>query len=143
MDSARHVILRVLNPLFLSQLASYDVAVSARQVIIRMLTPRFLSQMVSYDVAFIVHLSLREGDNLREPRGDSLRQGCRPADPHAHRHLQRRGKPGRARGLHSLTSEFNLRTFRNTSLTLELNLSTLGTHQRVNLGQTGEKVSLS
>jgi len=47
------------------------------------------------------------------------------------------------RSLHSLTSALNLRTFGNTSLTLELNLSTLGTHQRVKLGYMGDKVSLS
>jgi len=35
------------------------------------------------------------------------------------------------RGLHSLTSELNLRTFGNTSLPLELNLSTLGPHPLV------------
>jgi len=43
------------------------------------------------------------------------------------------------RGLHSLTSQLNLRTFGNTSLTLELNLSTFETHPRVNLGYTGTK----
>ena len=46
------------------------------------------------------------------------------------------------RGLHSLTSELNLRTFGITSLTLELNLSTFGTPPRVNLGYMGHKVSL-
>jgi hypothetical protein len=35
------------------------------------------------------------------------------------------------RGLHSLASELNLKTFRSTPLTLELNLSTFGTHPRV------------
>jgi hypothetical protein len=45
-------------------------------------------------------------------------------------------------GLHSLTSELNLRTFRNTSLTSELNLSTFGPHPRVDLGYVGDKVSL-
>ena len=45
--------------------------------------------------------------------------------------------------LHSLTSKLNLRTFGNTSLTLELNLSTLGTHPRVNLGYMGDRVSSS
>ncbi len=48
----------------------------------------------------------------------------------------------RGRGLHSFSSELNLRIFGNTSLTSELNLSTLGTHPRVNLGYTGDKVSL-
>jgi hypothetical protein len=47
------------------------------------------------------------------------------------------------RGLHSLTSELNLRTFGNTSLTSELNLSTYGAHPRVTLGYIGDKVSLS
>jgi hypothetical protein len=47
------------------------------------------------------------------------------------------------RGLHSLTSELNLRTFGNTSLTLELNLSIFGTHPRVTLGYMGDTVSLS
>jgi len=47
------------------------------------------------------------------------------------------------KALHPLTSELNLRTFGNTLLTLELNLSTLGTHQRINLGYIGDKVSLS
>jgi hypothetical protein len=46
------------------------------------------------------------------------------------------------RGLHSLTSKLNLRTFGNTSLLLELNLSTIGAHPRVNLGYLGDKVSL-
>ena len=36
-----------------------------------------------------------------------------------------------------------LQALRDTSLTLELNLSTLGTHPRVNLGYMGDKVSLS
>ena len=35
------------------------------------------------------------------------------------------------RGLHSLNSKLNSRTFGNTSLTLELNLSTFWTHPRV------------
>ena len=48
-----------------------------------------------------------------------------------------------ARGLHSLTSQLNLRTFRNTSLTLELNLSTFGIRPRVNLGYIGDTISLS
>jgi hypothetical protein len=48
--------------------------------------------------------------------------------------------PGR--GLHSLTSELNLRTFANASLTLELNLSTFRTHPRVYLGYMRDKVSL-
>jgi hypothetical protein len=47
------------------------------------------------------------------------------------------------RGLHSLTSKLNLRTFGNSSLTSELNLSTFGTHPRVNWGCMGDKVSLS
>ena len=47
------------------------------------------------------------------------------------------------RGLHSLTSELNLKTFGNTSLTFELNLSTFGPHPRVNLGYMGDKLSLS
>jgi len=47
------------------------------------------------------------------------------------------------RGLHSLTSKLNLRTFGNTSLTLELNLNTIGPHPRVNLGYMGDNVSLS
>jgi hypothetical protein len=37
----------------------------------------------------------------------------------------------KGRGLHSLTSKLNLRTFRNTSLTLELNLSSFGPYLRV------------
>ena len=36
-----------------------------------------------------------------------------------------------------------LEVLRDTSLTLELNLSTFGTHPRVNLGYMGDKVSLS
>jgi len=36
-----------------------------------------------------------------------------------------------------------LEDLRDTSLTLELNLSTCGTHPRVNLGCMGDKVSLS
>jgi hypothetical protein len=55
------------------------------------------------------------------------------------------GRAGHARahgrGLHSLTSELNLRTFWNTSLPVELNLSTFGTRPRVNLGNVGDKVS--
>ena len=47
------------------------------------------------------------------------------------------------RGLHSLTSELNLRTFGNTSLTLELNWSVFRTHPRVNLGHMGDKVLVS
>jgi len=47
-----------------------------------------------------------------------------------------------SRGLHSLTSELNLRTFGNKPLPLELNLHTFGPHPRVNLGM-GDKVSLS
>ena len=47
------------------------------------------------------------------------------------------------RGLHSLTSEPNLRTLGNTSLTLEPNLSTFGTQPRVTLGHMGDTASLS
>jgi hypothetical protein len=47
------------------------------------------------------------------------------------------------RGLHSLTSQLNLRTLGNASLTLELILSTIGTHPRVDLGHIGDKVSFS
>jgi len=36
-----------------------------------------------------------------------------------------------------------LEALRNTSLTLELNLSTFGTHPRINLGHVGHNVSLS
>ena len=36
-----------------------------------------------------------------------------------------------------------LKDLRDSSLTLELNLSTLGTHPRVNLGQMGDRVRLS
>jgi len=35
-----------------------------------------------------------------------------------------------------------LEDLRDTLLTLELNLSTFGTHSRINLGHTGDKVSL-
>ena len=51
----------------------------------------------------------------------------------------RRGGGGGGRGSHSLTSELNLRTFGNTSLTLELNSSTSGTHPRVELVWVGIK----
>jgi len=44
------------------------------------------------------------------------------------------------RGLHSLTTELNLRTIWDTSITLELNLSTFGTHPRVRLGSMGDEV---
>jgi hypothetical protein len=47
------------------------------------------------------------------------------------------------RGLHSLTSELNLRTLGNTSLPLELNLSTFGPHPRGMLDYTGDTVSSS
>ena len=50
---------------------------------------------------------------------------------------------GGGRGLHSFTSELNLSTFRDTSLTLEFNLSTLGTHPRVRLCYMGHNVSFS
>ena len=50
-------------------------------------------------------------------------------------------KPGT--GLHSLTTKLNLRTFGKTSLPLELNLSTIGPHPRVNQGDMGDKVGLS
>jgi hypothetical protein len=46
------------------------------------------------------------------------------------------------RGLHSLTSQLNLRTFGSTSLTSELNLSTFGPYPRVNSGCMGYKFSL-
>jgi len=42
-----------------------------------------------------------------------------------------------------LPFKLNLRTFGNTSLPLALNLSTFGPRPRVNLGQMGDKVSLS
>jgi hypothetical protein len=45
-------------------------------------------------------------------------------------------------GLHSLTSQLDMRTFGNTSFTLELNLITYGTHPRVRLGYMGDNVSL-
>jgi len=44
-DSARHVIKRIMNPRFLNQMDS------ARHVIKRIMNPRFLNQMASYDVA--------------------------------------------------------------------------------------------
>jgi hypothetical protein len=47
------------------------------------------------------------------------------------------------RGLHSLTSEIQLEDLRDTSLTLELNLSTFTTHPQVNLGLMGDEASLS
>jgi len=47
-----------------------------------------------------------------------------------------------SRGLRSLTSELNLRTFGNTSLALKLNLSTLGTHPQLNLGSYGGQSKL-
>ena len=62
---------------------------------------------------------------------------------HAHSSLKIYNRKDRARGLHSLTSELNLRTFGNASLKLELNLSTLGTPQRFNVGDMGDKVSLT
>jgi hypothetical protein len=48
----------------------------------------------------------------------------------------------KGRGLHCFTSELNLRTFRDAMLTLQLNLSTFGTHPRVNLGHMGDKREL-
>ena len=48
-----------------------------------------------------------------------------------------------SRGLHSLTSKLNLRTFGDTSLTLELNLSNFGTDPRVDVVYKGDTVSLS
>ena len=45
------------------------------------------------------------------------------------------------RGLHPLISKLNLRAFGNTSLSLELNLSTFEPHPRVNLGLVRGKVS--
>jgi len=50
---------------------------------------------------------------------------------------------GLGRGLHSLPSKLNLRTFGITSRQLELNVSTFGPRPPVNLGCTGDKVSLS
>jgi len=52
------------------------------------------------------------------------------------------GLPG-DRGLHSLTSELNFEDLQDTSLTIELNLSTFGTHPRVKLSSMGDKVRLS
>jgi hypothetical protein len=46
------------------------------------------------------------------------------------------------RVLHSLTSKLNLRSLRNTSLTLELNLSTFRTRPRVNVGHMGDKIKV-
>jgi len=51
-----------------------------------------------------------------------------------------RANPLRGRGfIHSFTFQLNLRSFGNTSLTSELNLSTFGPHPRVKLGQMGTK----
>jgi hypothetical protein len=50
--------------------------------------------------------------------------------------------PGR-RGLHSPTSELNLKDLQDTSLAVQLNLSTFGTHPRINLGHAGDKASFS
>jgi hypothetical protein len=47
------------------------------------------------------------------------------------------------RGLHSLPSKLNLRTFGITSLPLELNLSTFGPRPRFDLGCAGNEVILS
>jgi len=49
MDSARHFIKRHLNPGFLSQTASYEVA--SVSFFKRNLNPGFLSQTASYDAA--------------------------------------------------------------------------------------------
>jgi hypothetical protein len=62
--------------------------------------------------------------------------------PHHRAQVHEPGAPQvPGRGLHSLTSELNLRTFGNASLTLELNLSTSGTHPRVSLGYMRDKQS--
>ena len=53
MDCARHFIKRVLNPHFLSQSASYDVASTIHQ------NPRFLNQTASFDVASSIRESPR------------------------------------------------------------------------------------
>jgi len=46
MECAHHVITRIMNPRFLSYMASYDVASA------------FLCYMASYDVASAIHQSL-------------------------------------------------------------------------------------
>jgi hypothetical protein len=65
MDSARHVITRMLNPRLLGMLAWHPMTRrmmdSARHIIKRMLNPRFLNDMASYDVASALDQSLREG----------------------------------------------------------------------------------
>ena len=50
---------------------------------------------------------------------------------------------GRRQGLTLAHFTAQLEDLRDTSLTVELNLSTFGTHPRVRLGQIGDKVSLS
>jgi hypothetical protein len=45
------------------------------------------------------------------------------------------------RGLHSLNFRAQLEDLRDTSLTLELNLSTFGPHSRVTLGYMADKVT--
>jgi len=69
MDSAHHVITRILNPQILSKTASYDAASnisygrmdSVRHVIKRIFVPRFLSSMAPFDVASTIHQSLEAG----------------------------------------------------------------------------------
>ena len=56
MDSARHVINRILSSRSLSQMASYDVASAVHQL--RILKPRSFGQMASYDVASTIHQDL-------------------------------------------------------------------------------------
>ena len=80
------------------------------------------------------------GRDIRGLRRGAARPAllCRPAV------LLFRHRAGGAggRALHSSTSELNLKTFMNTSLTLELNLGTFGTHPRINFGHMGGKVIL-
>ena len=52
-------LLRIVNPHFLSSMASNDVAsnICARHVITRIVNPCFLSSVASYDVASTIHQS--------------------------------------------------------------------------------------
>jgi len=67
-DNARHVILNILDPRFLSETASHDAASivgladNACEVILDILDPRFSSSTASHDAASIARQALSGGD---------------------------------------------------------------------------------
>jgi len=99
---ARHVILHIIDPSLLSQMASHDVASMicvcwvwpgkciARHVILHIMGPGFLSQMTSHDVASKICVALCTGGGRRVGADAAVGQRGHAVVRHAvHPHARR------------------------------------------------------